>query len=359
MIRSKREYLFFGFHQFLRFCVLVILLDPKDITAHDFCLECTMSHVDFSTYHLSGIFVYVCEFVLILTDRLLIVRHFSVRTLLKLLDSTRHPMILLHSNFSFEFTHNSTQPSFLHLNPSIMKIASKSSASPKKRSTGKSAASSTTSSNSICPSSSKKIKLASKITPDTTLTKTSAKTPRTPAKRKKVEDDDETKKKVIRLDQDEGKEEIEELEDKKLQRTLFDSCESSDSENDSSMIPRKSSPKDWKDLDYTTLSDFVEVNRTQSKKALSRKDITKLVSMPLEGAVRKCMDGCKNVVWTFIFNKIARFNNVEEEPDLMQKPKVGKDMFVELALLQLSPSKKGSDDEEEEDDDDESDDEQW
>ena len=43
----------------------------------------------------------------------------------------------------------------------------------------------------------------------------------------------------------------------------------------------------------------------------------------------------------------------------MQKPKVGKDMFVELALLQLSPSKKGSDDEEEEDDDDESDDEQW
>ena len=71
------------------------------------------------------------------------------------------------------------------------------------------------------------------------------------------------------------------------------------------------------------------------------------------------MDGCKNVVWTFIFNKLARFNNVEDKPDLMQKPKVGKDMFVELALLQLSPSKKESDDEEENDDDDESEDEQW
>ena len=190
-------------------------------------------------------------------------------------------------------------------------------------------------------------------------TKTRATTPRMQAKRKKEEDDDKTKKKVIRLDQDKGKEEIEELEDKKLQRTLFDSSESSDSEDDSSVIHRKSSPKDWKDLDYTTLSDFVEVNGTQSKKALTQNDIAKLVSMPLEGAVRKCMDGCKNVVWTFIFNKLARSNNVEEEPDLMQKPKVGKDMFVELALLQLPSSKKGSDDEEEEDDDDESEDEQW
>ena len=242
-----------------------------------------------------------------------------------------------------------------------MKVASKSSASPKKRCS--SAASSTTSSNSICLSSSKKIKLASKITPDTTLskkkTKTRAKTPRVQGKPKKITDDDETKKKVIKLDQDEGKHDIEEFGDKKLQRTLFSSSESSDSDDDSSVEPIKSSPKDWKDLDYTSLSDFVEVNRTQSKKALTQNDNVKLVSMPLEGAVRKCMDGCKNVVWTFIFNKLARFNNVEEEPDLMQKPKVGKDMFVELALLQLPPSKNESDDEEEEDADDESEDEQW
>jgi len=30
---------FFGFHKFLRFSVLVIVLYPKDITAHDFRLE--------------------------------------------------------------------------------------------------------------------------------------------------------------------------------------------------------------------------------------------------------------------------------------------------------------------------------
>ena len=103
---------FFLFHQFLCFFVLVTVLDPKDITAHDFCLECTISYVDFSIYHLAEIFVYVREYVLINTDRLLIARHLSVRTRLKLLDSSRHPMILLHSNFSFEFAHNPTQHSF-------------------------------------------------------------------------------------------------------------------------------------------------------------------------------------------------------------------------------------------------------
>lgn len=244
-----------------------------------------------------------------------------------------------------------------------MKIAPKSSESPKKRSINKSASSSIKSSNSICASSRKKIKLTSKITPDTTLskkkTKTRATTPRKQAKRKKEEDNNETKNKVIKLDQDDGIEEIEEFEDKKLQRTLFESSESSDSEDGSSVTSSKSSPKDWKDLDYTTLSDFVEVNRTQSKKALSQKGIAKLVNMPLEEAVRKCMDGCRNVVWLFIFNKLARSNNVEEEPDLMQKPKLGKDMFIELAMMHLSPAKKGSDDEEKEYDDDESEDEQW
>ena len=244
-----------------------------------------------------------------------------------------------------------------------MKIAAKSSNSPKKRFISKSASSYTTSSNSICPSSSKKIKLASKITPDTMLskkkTKTRATTPRTQAKRKKEEGDNETKKKFIKLDQDDGIEEIEELKDKKLQHTLFEASESSDSEDSLSVKSSKSSPKDWKDLDYTTRSDFVEVNRTQSKKALNQKGIANLVNMPMKGAVRKCMDGCRNVVWSFIFNKLARPNNVEEEPDLMQKPKVGKAMFIELALMQLSPSKIGSEDEEEEDDDDESEDEQW
>ena len=43
----------------------------------------------------------------------------------------------------------------------------------------------------------------------------------------------------------------------------------------------------------------------------------------------------------------------------MKKTKVGKDMFLELALFQLSPSKKWSDDDEEEDDDGDSQDEQW
>ena len=108
-----------------------------------------------------------------------------------------------------------------------MKIASKSSASPKKRSISKSASSSTTRSNSICPTFSKRIKLPSIVTPDRTLSKKSTKTRST---RNKEEDDDETKKKAITLDHDNGMEEIEELENEKPQHTPFESSKSSNSE---------------------------------------------------------------------------------------------------------------------------------
>jgi len=108
-----------------------------------------------------------------------------------------------------------------------MNIASKSFASPKKRSISKSASSSTTRSSSIRPTFSKRIKLPLIVTPDRTSSKKSTETRST---HNKEEDDDETKKMAITLDHNNEMEEIDELENEKPQHTSFESSKSSNSE---------------------------------------------------------------------------------------------------------------------------------